>query len=94
MSIFSGLQSYAGKWSVKSVESMSAEDIAMVSSAHVVNSQYGLSCCFMMKAGNMHFIPMDQNCTTAPGEVLDLNKVKVITLEKQGEADIQRIRPE
>ena len=94
MSIFSGLTSYAGKWQVKSVAPMSAEDIASVASAHVVNSQYGLSCCFMMKAGNMHFIPMDQNCSTAPGEVLDLNKVKVVTLEKQGEADIQRIRPE
>lgn len=42
----------------------------------------------------MHFIPLDQNCSASPGDVLDLNKVKIVTLSKEGEADIQRIRPE
>jgi hypothetical protein len=92
MSIFSGLQSYAGKWQVKSVSDFNAEDKALVSRASVVNSQYGLSVCFMMKAGNMHFIPVDQNCNASAGDEVNLDTARVVTLEKQGEADIQRIR--
>lgn len=92
MSIFAGKRSYAGKWKVKSVEPMPQEDKNATASAHVVNSQYGLSCCFMMKAGNMFFIPMDENCNASAGDALNLDKIKVVTLEKQGEADITRIR--
>jgi hypothetical protein len=46
----------------------------------------------MMKAGNMHFIPVDQNSNASAGDAVDLNTAKVVTLEKQGEADIQRVR--
>lgn len=92
MSIFAGCKSYAGKWQVKSIEPMPQEDKDAVASAHVVNSQYGLSCCFMMKAGNMFFKPMDSTCNVAAGEVLNLDDIKVVTLERQGDADIQKIR--
>lgn len=92
MSIFSGLQSYAGKWNVKSVADFTPEDKALVSRATVVNSQYGLSVCFMMKAGNIHFIPVDQNCSANAGDEVNLNSAKIVTLEKQGEDDIQRVR--
>lgn len=92
MSIFSGLPSYAGKWQVKSVNEFSAEDKALVSRATVVNSQYGLSVCFMMKAGNMHFIPVDQNSNVNAGDEVNLDSAKIVTLGKQGESDIQRVR--
>lgn len=92
MSIFSGLPSYAGKWNVKSVTDFTSEDKALVSRATVVNSQYGLSVCFMMKTGNMHFIPVDQNSSANAGDDVNLDSAKIITLEKQGEGDIQRVR--
>lgn len=92
MSIFSGLQSYAGKWQVKSVKAFPAEDKALVDRATVVNSQYGLSVCFMMKTGNMHFIPVDQNSNVNAGDVVNLDSAKIVTLEKQGEEDILRVR--
>lgn len=92
MSIFSGCKSYAGKWQVKSVSPMPQEDIEAVSSAHLVNSDYGLSVCFIMKTGNLHFIPLDQNSEGAAGDAVDVSKASVVVLGKQGEADIQRIR--
>lgn len=92
MSIFSGCKSYKGKWEVTSIEPISKEDIEAVESAHIVNSQYGLSVCFVMKAGNVFYKPVDQNSTCSVGDVVDLTKAKSITLSKQGEADIIRIR--
>lgn len=92
MSVFSGLMTYAGKWNVKSVEAFPTEDANLVASATVVNSQFGMSVCFVMKSGGMHFIPTDQNSNCNPGDSVDLSKAQVVTLCKDGEADIQRIR--
>ena len=49
--IFANLRTYAGKWSEKSRRGFTAEEINAVSSAAVVNSNYGLSVCFMMNSG-------------------------------------------
>lgn len=93
MSIFSNCTSYAGSWEVKSVGAIPEEDKKAIQSAHVVNSQYGLSVCFMMKAGNRFYIPVDeQNSTCEEGDAVDLDKAKIVMLGKQGEADIQRVR--
>jgi hypothetical protein len=92
MNIFSALRVYAGKWSEKKVESFNAEEIALVDRAEVVESQYGLSVCFFMKAGGQSYIPLDQNSSAAIGDTIDLTKAKVVTLCKQGENDIFRVR--
>ena len=92
MNIFSALRVYAGKWQEKSVESFKAEEIALVDKAEVVESQYGLSVCFFMKAGGQSYIPLDQNSSAAIGDIVDLTKAKVVTLSKQGENDIFRVR--
>jgi len=92
MNIFSALRVYAGKWNEKKVESFKAEEIALVDKAEVVESQYGLSVCFFMKAGGQSYIPLDQNSSAAIGEQIDLTKAQVVTLCKQGENDIYRVR--
>ena len=92
MNIFSALRVYAGKWSEKKVESFKAEEIALVDKAEVVESQYGLSVCFFMKAGGQSYIPLDQNSSAAIGDTIDLTKAQVVTLSKQGENDIFRVR--
>ena len=92
MNIFSALRVYAGKWQEKSVESFKAEEIVLVDKAEVVESQYGLSICFFMKAGGQSYIPLDQNSSAAIGDTVDLTKAKVVTLSKQGENDIFRVR--
>ena len=92
MNIFSALRVYAGKWNEKEVKDFSAEEIALVSKAEVVESSYGMSVCFFMKAGGQTYIPLDQNSSASIGDVVDLSKAKLVTLEKNGEDDIYRIR--
>jgi len=91
MNIFSSLRVYAGKWSEKARRAFSQEEIDAISSATVVDSQYGQSVCFMMKAGGMTFIPLDQNSSKSTGDTVDLSQAEILTLSKQGEADIYRV---
>lgn len=91
MNIFSNLRVYAGKWSAKETREFTAEEISQVVQAVVVPSQYGNSVQFTMKTGGLTYIPLDQNSNCATGEVIDLTKAKLTTLEKSGESDIYRV---
>lgn len=91
MNIFSNLRVYAGKWSVKETRNFTAEEIAQVSQAVVVPSDYGNSVQFTMVSGGLTYIPLDQHSNCAIGEVIDLAKAKLTTLMKEGEADIYRV---
>ena len=46
----------------------------------------------MMKSGGQTFIPLDQSSSLGVGESVDLSKAELITLEKDGEADINRVK--
>lgn len=92
MNIFASLKIYAGKWSEKEAREFSTEEIEAIAMAVVVPSQYGNSVQFIRKEGGMSFIPLDQNANAGVGEVIDLTKAKLVTLEKEGEADIYRVR--
>lgn len=89
--IFASLRQYAGKWVVKSSRAFTAEEIDAVSSNQIVASQYGNSLCFFMKNGGMTYIPMSTNSSKGVGESVDLSTAKLVTLGKEGEADIYRI---
>ena len=91
MNIFSALRVYASKWQVKNSRSFSADEIAAVESATVVDSQYGQSVCFLMVSGGQTYIPLDQNSSKATGDTVDLSKASLLTLSKQGEVDIYRV---
>ena len=91
MNIFSALRVYAGKWQVSNSRQFSADEIAAVQSATVVDSQYGQSVCFMMVSGGQTYIPLDQNSSKATGDTVDLSKASLLTLSKQGESDIYRV---
>ena len=92
MNIFSSLRIYAGKWAVKESRVFNQEEKDAISSATVVPSQFGTSVCFMMVAGGKTFIPMDQSSTLGVGESVDLSKAELLTLAKEGEADIYRVK--
>lgn len=94
MNVFASLKSYAGKWSLKSSRGFDTEEINAVESAKVVASQsgFGNSVLFVMKTGTTHYIPCSNDCTLAVGESVDLTKAEILTLEKQGESDILRVR--
>lgn len=91
MNIFSTLRTYAGKWNVKSSRAFTQEEIQAVDSATVVPSQYGNSVCFMMVGGGQTYIPLANDATVGVGESIDLTKAKLLTLEKVGESDINRV---
>ena len=92
MNIFNSLRIYAGKWEVKEIRDFTDEEKAAISQAVVVPSQFGSSMQFTMTAGGLAFIPLDQNSQLAEGEIVDLNKAKLVTLGKSGEADIYRVQ--
>lgn len=92
MNIFSNLRVYGGKWSVKSTRRLSNEELDMVVKAQVVDSQYGNSCCFFMKSGTTTYMPMSTDASSGVGDFLDLRNLEIVTLEKDGENDILRVR--
>lgn len=89
--IFSTLRVYAGKWNLSNSRSFTTDEISAVKSATVVDSQYGQSVCFIMHAGGQTYIPLDQNSSKATGDSVDLSKAKLLTLSREGEADIYRV---
>ena len=91
MGIFDSLRIYAGKWSVKGSRNFTADEISAVSSAKVVDSQYGSSVCFFMKAGGQTYLPLSTESSLQVGDEVNLSEHKLITLEKSGEADILRV---
>ena len=91
MNIFATLRNYAGKWSIKSSRAFTQEEISAVKSAIVVPSQYGNSVCFMMVGGGQTYIPLANDANVGVGESIDLSKAKLLTLEKDGELDINRV---
>lgn len=103
MNIFASLKVYAGKWTpkqnmvdeeghpVSNPRSLSTEEINTIAYAIVVPSQYGNSVQFTRVGGGMQFIPLDQESTLGIGDTVDVTKIKLLTLCKQGEDDIVRV---
>ena len=91
MNIFAGLQKYATKYQVKDSRVFNAEELADVVSAKVVASQYGMSVCFFMKSGCQTYIPVSRDSVCQVGDVVDVNRAKILILEKDGSDDIVRV---
>lgn len=92
MNIFGTLRTYAGKWSLKSSRKFEDEEINAVSRAKVVPSAYGNSVCFFMKSGGNKYIALSNDAAASVGDLVDLSKAQLLTLEKEGESDILRVR--
>ena len=92
MNIFNALRVYAGKWSEKDVRAFAPEEVAAVEKAEVVESQYGFSVCFFMVGGGQTYVPLDQNSSLGIGDIVDLTKAQLVTLQRPGEQDIYRVR--
>ena len=92
MNLFSGLRVYGGKWAEKASRRFTQDELALVIKAQVVESQYGNSCCFFMANGTTMYVPMSTDAKSGVGDIVNLNEAEIVTLEKAGEKDIQRIR--
>ena len=92
MNLFSGLRVYGGKWAEKASRKFTQDELALVTKAQVVESQYGNSCCFFMENGTTMYVPMSTDSKSGVGDIINLSEAEIVTLEKAGEKDIQRIR--
>lgn len=92
MNIFSALRVYAGKWNVKDSRDFTQEEINAIDTATVVDSQYGMSVCFFMSGGGQTYIPLSNDSNKSVGDTIDLKTAKLLTLGRQGESDIFRVK--
>lgn len=92
MNLFNILPVYAGKWNLVAEDAFDQEDINSVSKAEVVESQYGFSVAFRLKAGGSKYLPLDKNSSLSPGDIVDLTKATIITLRRKGDDDIYRVK--
>lgn len=91
MNIFAGLTKYATKYEVKNSRPLNQEELSGIVSAKVVASQYGLSCCFFMTSGCQQYIPLSRDSVAQVGDVVDVNNITVLQLEKEGGDPILRV---
>lgn len=89
--IFDSLQTYGGSWNVVGSRDFNESEKALVKRAEVVPSQFGNSVCFFMQSGGQTYIPLSNQSKLAPGDAVDLDKAKLITLHRDGDGDITRI---
>ena len=92
MNLFSSLRVYGGKWAEKASRKFTQDELALVTKAQVVESQYGNSCCFFMVNGTTMYVPMSTDSKSGVGDIVNLSEAEIVTLEKAGEKDILRIR--
>ena len=92
MNIFNSLKTYAGKWNPVAEEAFDQASIDAVSKAEVVESQYGYSVAFYLKAGGTKYLPLDKNSSLSPGDPVDLTKATIITLHREGDEDIYKLK--
>lgn len=90
--MFDNDKMYAGKWQLIKTEPFSKEDKERVERAYVTNSQYGLSVCFVMKTGGLFFKSIAEGCVAKAGDPVDMDKALLLTLAKQGCANIHKIQ--
>ena len=89
--IFNELFIYAEKWQVSGTRSLNEEEVKTIETAIVVPGEYGLSVMFLRKEGGINYIPLSKESTLSVGDVVDLLKLKIITLSRTGEEDILRV---
>lgn len=85
MGFLDKLRTYAGSWSEASRDKLSKAEQASIESIEVVEGQYGLSMCFLMKAGGKKFMPLSRDSQLEEGDSVDLKSVEISTLERSGE---------
>ncbi len=91
MNIFDSVHRYAEKWHVVDSRSFTKEEIEAVSTASVVDSQYGSSVCFLMRSGGQSYIPLSNTSSLSVGDSVNLENAKLLTLARAGESNIYRV---
>ena len=95
--IFANLRVYgAGQWKQKSSRKLNDTEKSQIVSAEVTQSDFengpALSVCFTMVSGGKVYMPTHKDYMKHPvGTKLNVDDLSIVTLGKQGEADITRV---
>lgn len=89
--IFASLKIYAGKYHEVDRQKFTAEEIAEITFAVVVPSEFGCSVEFHRKDGGKSYIPLSKFATLSVGDIVDMSKADIVYLEKDGSDPIIRI---
>lgn len=94
MGIFSNLNVYKSqKWNVKSVDPITDDDLQDVESVSLRAGDYGVSVCLTLRNGDHQYIPMANDSKAMASVTLDdMRAAKVVTLSRDGDKDIYRIK--
>jgi hypothetical protein len=85
INFFATAQVYGSKWNIVEKRRFNSEEKAMIKSASIVDADYGLSVCFMMKGGGSTYISLGKESTGFVGQELDIDELYFLTLERKGE---------
>lgn len=86
------LTQYGGSWKVTEERKFTEEEIKSAVNAVVVDSEYGLSAEMTLTNGNRVYIPLSNDAKSVLGDKIDLTTADLLTLEKEGEKPILRLR--
>lgn len=78
---------FIDEWTVTEVSALEQCDKNILREVVTTVSELetGISACFYLKKGGRFYIPMDRDAKVGIGDVLDMDKIKIKTLEKRGE---------
>lgn len=85
INFFATAQVYGSKWNIIEKRRFSSEEKAMIESASIVDADYGLSVCFMMRGGGSTYISLGKESTGLIGQEVNIEELSLLTLERQGE---------
>lgn len=79
-------------WELVNSRNFNAAEQSAIRSNTVVNSQFGKSVCFFLKAGGQTYIPLStRGADVAIGESIDMSTAKLVTLHREGDGNIVRV---
>jgi len=82
--VFNTTKVYADGYKEVESRNFNESEIKAVASASVVASNYGKSCCFLMKGGGKTYIPMSRESKLCVGDDVDLTTAQIIHLHRDG----------
>ena len=82
----------ANPWSVKSEVALGADDIAAIKSGVVTEGKFGKTVCLTLVSGGTQYANLGRDSKLEIGEEFPIAGSKIITLSREGDADIIRIQ--
>lgn len=94
MSILKNLQVYKGKYTLTETLKFDAEDLALISTATVVESsrfEGKLALSLKDSDGNQRFLPISEQSALEVGDQPDPKEIIILVLSRPGDPDIFRV---